>query len=181
MIKLTIKHEKKEYSGTLPETWQEIKVKHFIGMNDQLKELELIELLSGINLEFLENTETDFAPVIEKMNTLFNEPPPDMLKLKKKTLQLNGKSIDFPKSIEFTRFGQKSMVKNLIQEHKNMEAIISDVFAIYAQPIMDGKFDSNRIELIKGQIDELPIVDVFPHVLFFFQKLRELKQSLQVN
>lgn len=178
MIKLSIKTETETHHGTLPDSWNEIKVRDFIGMNSGLTELELIALLSGIDVEHVENAKNDLTPIVERMNELFNEPPPDLQKLKRKVLTMDGKKIVFPTSINFTRYGQKSMVKNLIQSNDKLETIVPDVFAIYAQPIVDGKFDSNRIEAIKKQVENMPIVDVFPHVFFFFKKLKGLKIHL---
>lgn len=180
MIKLTIKHAGETISGDLPETWREIKVKHFIGMNSNLNEFELISLLSGIDRSILENTETSMEPAIVRMNQLFNQPPPELEKLERKTLTMDGKKIVFPKSINFTRYGQKSMVKNLIQENEKLEQIVPDVFAIYAQPIIDGRFNSERIDAIKHDVENMPIMSVFPHVLFFFKKLNALKVTLQL-
>lgn len=173
MIKLTIKHEGKEYSGELPSSWNEIKVRHFIAMNEERSETSLLSFLAGIDLDIIENARNDISQIVEKMNILFNEPPPDLEKLKRRELFIDGKKIKFPKDLNFTRYGQKSLVRNLLASDVPIETIVPDVFAIYAQPIIDGKFDSTRIEAIKSQVLNLPIVEVYPHVLFFFKRLRE--------
>ena len=178
MIKLTIKHEGETLEGHLPNSWQELTVKQYIGLNSKLTEAQLVSLLSGLDLSFIENTSTDLEPVIARLNEWFGEIPPDMKELKRVTISMEGKVINFASSINFTKFGQQSMVKNLIQEHNNLEVIVPDVFAIYAQPIIDGKFDSTRIEAIKGLVNQLPIMQVYPHVLFFFKKLKRMKLHL---
>ena len=181
MIKLIIKHEGQVIEGAIPSGWPELKVKHFIGLNSKLSEIELLSLLSDLDLSMLENTETDLSPFTEKLTALFSEVPPDLKKLKRQKIKMLDKEIIFPSSINFSRYGQKSMVKNLIQSNDHLEAIVPEVFAIYAQPIIDGKFDSTRIDAIKNEVNELPIMQVFPHVFFFFKKLKELKLLLLIK
>ena len=177
-MKFTIKHEGKEINATLPDSWNDLTVKQFISLNDKLTPLERLSSLSNTNLSFIENTGTDLTPAINYLNEVFSKVPPDLKKLKKGNIQFEGKTIKPPKNLNFTRFGQKSMIKNLIQSDNTIEKMVAEVFAIYVQPLLDGKFDSKRIEEITKQVLKMKITAVFPWVVFFFQQLKKLKFHL---
>ena len=184
-MKVSINYEGKKHTGTIPESWDELTVKHFIGLESKSTDIEIIALLSGLDRVMLENSNGNFKPVIAKIAELFNEKPPEMEKAPKKPIIIEGKKIKFPKSVDFTSFGQQQMVKNLIYANKEITQIISEVFAIYAQPLIDGKIDSQRVEEVKKTIDNLPILMVFPYVVFFFKRLgimrRDLISSIQIS
>ncbi len=118
---------------------------------------------------------------MRRVAELYNSKPLDLTAQQKGKIVIEGKEIQFPKSLDFTRFGQKSMTKNLIRDNDKLELIVSEVFAIYAQPLIDGKFISERIPEIKSIVDDLPIVSVFPYTFFFFKRLRILKRSLVLS
>jgi hypothetical protein len=67
-----------------------------------------------------------------------------------------------------------------LSDAEDMRAIIADVFAIYAQPSIDGKFDSNNLEPIKKAIEAMPIIQVLPWVIFFLKRLKRLKINLLI-
>ena len=69
------------------------------------------------------------------------------------------------------------MVKNAIQGAEDMREIVSDVIAIYAQPSINGKFDSAKLEPIKKAVDSLPIIMAWPWAVFFLRKLNALKMT----
>ena len=165
----------------VPARFEDLSVKQFLALEAGGTDLEILAILSGEDLSELENTEVDLDPTMKKVYELLNKKPPDLEKQKKGKIVLEGKEINFPTSLNFTRYGQKSMVKNLIRDNKKLEAIVSEVFAIYAQPILDGKFDSSRIPAIKDLVDNLPIIEVFPYTVFFFKKLKLLKLTFQIN
>ena len=177
-MKITLNYNNKTYYGTIPAKWEDLTVKQFIGLESNKNILEVFALLTGIELEAVENTEQDLEPYIKELTARFNEPPPNLKKLPRKEVEILGKIIKFPKTIEFTKFGQKSLTRTLVQNNDKLQNIIPEVFAIYAQPIIDGKFDTNRFDKITKEINRLPIVKVYPHVVFFFQKLNVLKNNL---
>lgn len=181
MIKLTINHEGEKITGEIPSKFEELSVKQFLALEGKENDIQILSVLSGLDVSFLENTNTDLTPTLEKIYFLLNNKPPDLMKAPKKDIVLEGKKIRFPKTLDFTRYGQKSMVKNLILEEEKVERIIAEVFAVYAQPLIDGKFDSSRIPALKLHIEKMPIISVFPYAVFFFKKLNELKNTLPVN
>ena len=177
-MKFTIKHEGREVNATLPDSWNDLTVKQFLDLNKKLTPLEVLASLSNLNLSFIENTNSDLTPAINYLNNLFAKVPPDLTKLKKKPIIFEGKTIKVPKNLNFTRFGQKSLIKGLIESEETVENMVSEVFAIYLQPVLDGKFDSKRLPAIEKQVLKMSITAVFPWVTFFFLQLRILKNSL---
>ena len=180
-MKLKIKHLGSTQLGEIPSCFEDLTVKQFLFLEAGGTDMEIISILSGINLEYIENTGVDLAPAMEAINNLYNEKPIDLQKQKKGKIVIEGKVINFPTTLDFTRFGQKSMTKNLIRDNEKLELIVAEVFAIYAQPLIDGKFDSDRIPAIKAIVENLPIIKVFPYTVFFFKRLRRLKNSLWFN
>ena len=178
-MKFTIKHEGKEINATLPDSWNDLTVKQFIALNDKLTPLERLSSLSNTNLSFIENTGTDLQPAIDYLNSVFSKVPPDLKKIKKGNIIFNGKTIKPPKNLNFTKFGQKSMIKNLINSDRTLQSMVAEVFAIYVQPILDGKFDSKRIDAITKEVLKMKITEVFSWVVFFFHQLKKLKFHLQ--
>jgi hypothetical protein len=162
----------------IPGTFEELTVKQFLKLEAGGTDMEILSVLSGESLEEIENTDVDLSPAMARVAELYNSKPPDLTKQKRSKIIIEGKEIKFPSSLDFTRFGQKSMTKNLINDNEKLELIVSEVFAIYAQPLIDGKFISERIPEIKELVDNLPIISVFPYTVFFFKRLRRLKNSL---
>jgi len=165
----------------VPGSWAELSVKQFLTLEAGGTDIEILSGLSGNSLEEIENTNVDLSPAMERVAQIYSQKPPDLEKQKKGKIIIEGKEIKFPTSLNFTRFGQKSMTKNLIRDNERLELIVSEVFAIYAQPLIDGKFISERIPEIKRIVDNLPIISVFPYTVFFFKRLRRLKLTLLIS
>lgn len=177
-MKFTIKHEGKEINSTLPDNWHDLTVQNFIDLNNNLGELELLSSLSGLNLSFIENSNTDLTPAINYLNKAFSTVPPDLNKMKKKPIIFEGKKIPVPLNLNFTKFGQKNMIKGLIESEASLESMVAEVFAIYLQPVLDGKFDSKRIPDIVKSVLKMKLFAVYPWCVFFFLRLKILKNTL---
>ena len=165
----------------MPDSLNDLTVKQFIDLNKNLNQLELLSSMSGLNLSFIENSDTDLQPAITYLNKVFSKVPPDIKKMKKGKITFEGKTIKPPKNLNFTKFGQKIMIKNLIESEANLESMVAEVFAIYIQPVIDGKFDSKRIPEIQKKVNQMKIVEVFSWVVFFFLRLKILKRTFQVD
>lgn len=179
MKKIRIKHEGGDVVGIVPETWEELKVKHFLALEADMEEADFISTFMGIEKEVVENLTGNLSVITETIQGFFNSKPLDLEKAKKKVLKMAGKEIHFPKSLDLTRYGQKSMLKSILSKEGSLESELSTIFAIYAQPLIDGKFSSARINEVKEMVDEMPILDVYPYVLFFFKKSSELRRHLK--
>ena len=181
-MRLIIKHKGGEQIGRIPEAWSELSVKQFLSLEAGLTDLPLLSVLSGIDLEYIENTDADLTPALNRIYQIYNEKPPELEKLPKRPIKIDGKTIKMPDNINNILFGQKSIVQNLLKDNpENVAPIISRVFAVFAQPVLDGVFRSSRLDAVTKQIDNLKIIDVFPYVLFFFKKLRHWRIIFQMR
>ncbi len=181
MKKLTIQNEGRDIIGVIPETWEELKVKHYLLLESDLGDIDFISAFMDIPRKDVENITGNLSPVIEAIAELFNKKPPNLEEAKKKVLTMEGKEIHFPNTLNLTRYGQKSMLKNILQKEGGLESELATIFAIYAQPLIDGRFDSSRIEDVKLLVDELPLLDVYPYVVFFFEKSNALRKHLRAK
>jgi hypothetical protein len=151
-------------------------------MRPNSEPIELLSIFSNIDLSHLENTRADLSPIIQHiyeklilngMNELDHRPRKDLFIL--------GHQIKFPKDLNFERYGQKFMLKKLTQEKDDMREIVADALAIYAQPLIDGKFDGHKLEPIKKAIESLPIVLAWPWCVFFLRSLNALKRTYLID
>jgi hypothetical protein len=182
MIPLKIVHEGETLSGLLPEAWGEVTVSGWVALQTAKTDSEILGALSGIDPLKIDNTNADLSPAFEKLYEYLNERPEGFDDIVSQVIELEGKRVDFPKSLEFTRFGQNSMLKNLIRANADdLEKIIPEVFAIYCQPLIDGDFTRERVPYFTKIINNLPITEVRPHVLFFLNRLRRLKINLLIG
>lgn len=177
MKRFKIHYDDDIIGGQIPDLWEELTVKQWAALRPNVSDLELLSVLSGIDLGYLENTEADLSPAIEHVYQSIKDMPEDLNHLARKPLNILGHQIKFPKDINFARYGQKAMVKNAIQGAEDMREIVSDVIAIYAQPSIDGKFDSAKLDPIKKAIDNLPIIMAWPWAVFFLKKLSALRRT----
>ena len=182
MKKFKIYNDDDIIGGQIPDSWEEITVKQWAAMRPNSEPIELLSIFSNIDLSHLENTRADLSPIIQHiyeklilngMNELDHRP--------RKDLSILGHQIKFPKDLNFERYGQKFMLKKLTQDKDDMREIVADALAIYAQPLIDGKFDGHKLEPIKKAIESLPIVLAFPWCVFFLRSLNALKTTLSVD
>tara|TARA_B110000046_G_scaffold174665_1_gene198615 strand:- start:921 stop:1484 length:564 start_codon:yes stop_codon:yes gene_type:complete len=182
MKRFKIYHDDDIIGGQIPDSWEEITVKQWAAMRPNSEPIELLSIFSNIDLSHLENTRADLNPIIrhiyeklilDGMNKLDHRP--------RKPLSILGHEIKFPKDLNFERYGQKFMLKKLQQEKDDMREVVADALAIYAQPLIDGKFDGHKLEPIKKAIESLPIVLAFPWCLFFLKTLNASKRTSIVD
>ena len=182
MKRFKIYHDDDIIGGQIPDSWEEITVKQWAAMRPNSEPIELLSIFSNIDLSHLENTTADLSPIIrhiyeklilDGMNKLDHRP--------RKPLSILGHEIKFPKDLNFERYGQKFMLKKLQQEKDDMREVVADALAIYAQPLIDGKFDGHKLEPIKKAIESLPIVLAFPWCLFFLKTLNASKRTSIVD
>ena len=179
--------EDETITATIPETWNEITVAQFVRLEtdrwDGKDAIQLLGILSGVNVKKLDNLEgkqaTKLYDVLTEALAFVAGDPPDFEALSiKNKFNLNGRDLDVPNDLEMERIGQKILLANLMQ-NDNMTKQIPQALAIYFQPIYDKveKFDRKRIPVIVDHINRTPIIEAYPIVSFFFQKLTNLKRN----
>ncbi len=166
-----------------PTSWQEVTVEQYIRIEaegwDGADLIHLLSMLSGHDLKELDNiTDTSLFDVLAIHLNFITKEAPDFKNIPiSKTFKLDGKEFDVPSDLELETLGQKILMSNLRQQD-NMIKQVANALAIYFQPIYDNStFDRKRLPYIVKMIHKEPIVDMFPIVDFFFQKLTEYKKN----
>lgn len=179
MIPITIKTKEKEYKSHVPEGWHELNVDQFIQLQKEPKGLEVLAVLLNLPIEVVENAIVEISMHYFEWVTV--APLQKLDEYPREDFYLMGTQLKLPKKVEFTLYGQKSMLKALLHDKEDLQEIIPDVFALYAQPLIDGKFDSSRLEDVKEAVLKAPIIKVYPWVVFFFRRLLIWKTESQLN
>ncbi len=164
----------------IPKRFEDLTVKQFLLLKGGGTSLEILSILSGESLEAIQNSDVNLDPAMNRVDELYKDKPLDLENSKMQPVFIESKEIKIPRRNNwgYTKYGQTSMIKNLIRESEELEFIISEVFAIYAQPIIDGTFDPKRIPEIKSIIDDMPIVKVYPYTVFFLNRLKITRATL---
>ena len=180
MIKTIIKIGKDKKIFFLPENWLEIKLKHLINLElwqgDSSDPVGLLACFLQIDPDIIGNSKKDYwTELLTLLNFVFNAPKWHNLKIPD-TVFLDNRSIKVPKRLEMERFGQKVVCLQYMASMKQDNiALIPDVMAVYFQPLIDGKFNRNRIEYVKRLIMDMPAIEAVPIGRFFFRKLLKSK------
>jgi hypothetical protein len=175
MIIANFKFEGEKLTARVPSKWAEMKVRHFLAVETTKNPLELLALLSDVDLKKVLNTRTDISPLINKLVELLNSEQPNYKDTPPRDLVLSGVIHKIPRDFTNITFGQSAMIENYIAAAEGDERkAIAQIMAVVMQPIIDaGPFDLDRAELLELEILELPIIDVFPNVVFFWEKLTQ--------
>ena len=67
MIIANFKYQGETTTARLPGSWDEMKVRHYLALETTKNPLELMALLSDVDLSKIINTKTDLTPVLGKM------------------------------------------------------------------------------------------------------------------
>lgn len=172
MIKLNFKLKHKTISTEVPESWDEVKLKHIINLetNWSGESMDMIGLLTAFTDRTYEDIEHSkenlWDPLFRVLSFVFQAP--EWKKVKKpKTVTLGGKTITPPSNLSLETFGQKIKALQLITNEKNQVNNIPDILAIYLQPAFDGLFSSDRIPDIKEMVLEMKAFEAMPFGFFF--------------
>ncbi len=173
MIIAKFKYEGETIKATIPSNWDEMKVRHYLALETTSNPLELMALLSDVDLTKILNTRTDITPVINKLIGLLNSEPPDFKKMPKRLIEIEGQTVKIPTDFTKITFGQSAMIETYIGAADGDERkAIAQIMAVILQPILDKKpFDLDRAGAIEAKINELSIRDVFPNIFFFWKAL----------
>jgi hypothetical protein len=178
MKQITLKIEGKNYDLVTPSSWSEVTVKQFLLLEtdyDGKDPVKLLSILSGLDYHLIENSNSSTINKIEPLVSFVNNNQPDFLKLKRsKTIEIDGKTIKMPTRLNKETFGQTIKMQELLEAEQSLTAAIPQMMAIYIQPRLDGSFNVERLEEVKELINDLYILDVYPHCFFFFKQYQRL-------
>ena len=64
MIQINFKYEGSTIIGYVPESWEEIKLRHFLALEGTTEPIKLLSLLTDLDLSFILNTRTNLTPYL---------------------------------------------------------------------------------------------------------------------
>ena len=170
MIKVHFKSKGETIKTQIPENWDEITVRQFMALENLEKPLEILAEVMGIDLSFVQNTRTDLTPVMNRVINIFNAKPPGLETRKAQGFQFQGKLVRLPRDIDNMLFGQLIQINELLEEDVNKHLVT--IMAIALQPELDGDFVEENQDKYARLLESLPIVEVFPELFFFAEKLK---------
>jgi len=104
--------------------------------------------------------------ILEEKFTFSNEIP------KVLAVPFKEKLITIPKKIKGLTIGQNIALKQLIERSKYLDENVSSAVAIYLQPLIDeSKFNSERVEEIKKEVEQMPVYLIRPLGFFLFKSV----------
>ena len=174
MIKVHFKSKGETIKTQIPSTWEEVTVSQFMALENKDKPIEILAGVMGVELTFLENTNTNLAPLMARVLELFNNKPPSFETDKPQGFGLLGKRVKLPRDIDGLMFGQVNQIYELLEEGVNKHLL--KIAGIAVQPVIDGEFIEERQEYYARLIGALPILEVFPELFFFAQTLKKYKR-----
>lgn len=175
MIIAKFKYEGETTTAKLPGSWDEMKVKHYLALETTKNPLELMALLSDVDLSKVINTRTDLTPVLGKLVELLNSEMPDFRKHPRRTFSIAGKTVKIPTDFNGITFGQSAMIEtHLAATGGDERKAILKIMGVILQPLLDkGPFNLARAEHYERLAGNLPIKTVFPNVFFFWTVLKD--------
>ena len=174
MIQVIFKSKGEKIRAQLPERWEEITVKQFMALETLSKPLEIMAEVMGIDLTFIENTLTDLTPAMNRIIQIFNARPPGLEDRKPQGFGFQGKNVKLPRDLDLLMFGQLIQINELLGEDVNKHLV--KIMGIALQPVIDGEYIEANQEKYSSLIETLPIIEVFPELFFFAEKLRKYKR-----
>lgn len=175
MIKFTGVTPQGKQQITAKTNWEELTLEEFIKIETiapgKISIIEMFSILSGLHIDVISGTECEeIERQLFEICAGIQKNAPDFKELKPpKKLLIDGKVYDSPLKFNNTMLGQKILLKQLIVDSKKqLLNIIPEVIAIYFQPLMDGKFDDQRIEPVKKLLLQSPALHCYALAQFFF-------------
>ena len=174
MIQVIFKSKGKTIKTQVPESWEEITVRQFMALENLVKPLEIMAEVMGVDLSFVENTRTNLAPAMARIINIFNARPPDLENRKPQGFGFQGKLVKLPRDLDNLMFGQLIQINTLLAEDANKNLV--KIMGIALQPVLDGEYNEQNQEKYSTLLQELPIIEVFPELFFFAEKLKKYQR-----
>jgi len=163
----------------MPSTWREMDTATFVRLshldNDYADMFSLMAALTNIDKDKLLNAKSAFETQTRAALKLVADEVPLWEQIPHKDQFIfKGKAYKVPKNLEMERFGQKVMLQNRLLNNAANDCLAFAV-ALYMQPIIDGKFNNDKILPLEEEILKMPAIDIYPLAVFFLNKLKEYK------
>lgn len=158
--------DKKEIKVLLPTDWGYLTCEQYIAISmlkyNQIP--EILEVLTGIDIEILKQIKASDIELIEKeISFIYTDFKYENIEVKS-TVEIYGNHIKIPQKIELETWGQKLFIKEKIKENKTTSKVFPIVAAVY---LCDKPFTEQSFEIMYQRILKSYIVDIFPIASFF--------------
>lgn len=164
-------------SVEIAESWLELTTgvwAKLMGITDDSSELELIAAFTGISVADLKSSKDTGLDLKVFAHTGWYAQPIDFSALKqKKTITVDGKTVNVPKDLGFKTLGQKILLQQKIKKTEGtLSQVVPFAFAVYIAPEIYGSdYDlENADKFVEEFVNKLLIIDVFPIASFFLKK-----------
>jgi hypothetical protein len=145
----------------------------------------LVKLFSiitgGKYTDYITSTDNRIERIILEAVKFVVQNPVDLQSMPKpRWFKIEGRTIELPKyDIQYKRFslGQMLTIRKLMY-NKDVRSGISLACALYVQPLLDGKFDDNRVDYYQAIIKKMPITDTFPIGFFILRRANNVGNGL---
>ena len=174
MIKFKFRFGKETINATVPGSWDEVTTEQFIKMDyanwDGLDIVEIIAIISGVDLHKLYVTKSKPLEAVYETLSFLKQSPPKWEELKiQKHITIWNKQVRIPEDLELEAFGLWLEFQQL-SESKD----VAKVCALYLQPALcGGKIDRGARKDVEKSILKLPIMVTIPIINFFLLKVNE--------
>ena len=144
--------------------------------------LKLFSIITGKDYtEYRDSTDLRIeAMMLEAVGFVVNNPVDLQAIPKPKFFKIDGRVLELPEyEVKYKKFtlGQLLLIRR-VGMMKDIRAGISLAVAVYIQPLLDGKFDDERVDYYKELVKQLPITDTFPIGFFILRRANNLGNGL---
>lgn len=182
-MNLTITTSKKRYQIVcFPSAWEELPTGTYqklisewdpdiISLSSKSVD-KLFQLLAEREVDFsVANLSTD-SKVWQAMSFIYEQPIYlDLLPLPNFFI-IEGKKINVKMKIEQLSIGQNIVMKQSLENAKDLRTLLSKAIAIYLQPKVDGAFSQDRVNEIEEDIKIMPITSTYSLGFFLLTRLK---------
>jgi len=171
---LTLNIEGIEYP--IPGDWEEVTVAQFNQMTqhvDNLNPVRVLSILTGLDYNELNNYDcSGFSTSVLPALGYLQEVPELHKAPRKEAITIGGRKVPVIKDPGRERIGQKLLMTSILLPQDGKERRISEVVdqivANYYAPKLhpEGRWDDEHVEAIRGEVQDMPIMEAMPEVNF---------------
>lgn len=186
MIKGNLYRGEERIDFTIPEKWEEVKLKHLEAINEDTDSLTMFSVLSGIDLDIIKQCKAkEVSFIVSQIQGLFNYEELNNQSELVDTVNLNGKTYKITTDLLSMPSGQWWDIKKLEQmyQDKPVESIRHILSALF---IEEGKhYDYSNVKETYKALEELDVLTAFKIRSFFLSSqvlyLVDSQNSLKRN
>lgn len=186
MISFSIEINGKKQRVTAASSWDELTLEQFIRienefMNDKDNFCLLFSILTGIDIDIVEGvTDKEAERQLYKICAFIAKPMNFDHFKHNSVLEVDGELVKIPENLVDITLGQKIMISQSIKNVEDIVVEIPIVLSNILQPVIDGKYDREKIKLLAEKIKQCNGIQCYSLAKSFFLRSRILK-SIGLN